>query len=113
MLENIKSLYISKIIFSFLNDKAMHLKLIKYNKSLQKKYEITISNYKIFSGKYIIDGENGIKKVYNAYTNNLLFEGEYLNGLKNGKGIEFNIDGEVIFEGEYLNGKKKWKRKRI
>ena len=36
----------------------------------------------------------------------LLFEGEYLNGQKNGKGKEYNYDGELIFEGEYLNGKK-------
>ena len=33
-----------------------------------------------------------------------LFEGEYLNGEKNGKGVEYNND-IIIFEGEYLNGK--------
>ena len=35
----------------------------------------------------------------------LLFEGEYFNGVKNGKGKEYNIDGDLIFEGEYLDGK--------
>jgi len=62
MLKNITSSYISKVIFSFINNKAKLLKLIKNNKSLQNKFEITINNYKIFSGKYIVDEENGIKK---------------------------------------------------
>ena len=37
------------------------------------------------------------------------FEGEYLNGERNGKGKEYKYD-KVIFEGEYINGKK-WKGK--
>ena len=32
------------------------------------------------------------------------FEGEYLNGQRNGKGKEYN-DGKLIFEGEYLIGR--------
>ena len=36
----------------------------------------------------------------------LEFEGEYLNGEKNGKGKEYNNIGEIIFEGEYLNGER-------
>ena len=32
------------------------------------------------------------------------FEGEYVNGLRNGKGKEYNFDGKLLFEGEYLNG---------
>ena len=36
----------------------------------------------------------------------LEFEGEYLNGKKNGKGKEYNNIGEIIFEGEYLNGER-------
>ena len=35
----------------------------------------------------------------------ILFEGEYLNGEKNGKGKEYNHHGDLLFEGEYLNGK--------
>ena len=30
---------------------------------------------------------------------------EYINGMRNGKGKEYNSDGIIIFEGEYLNGK--------
>ena len=35
----------------------------------------------------------------------LIFEGEYLNGKRNGKGKEF-YNGELIFGGEYLYGKR-------
>ena len=38
------------------------------------------------------------------------YEGEYLNGLRNGKGKEFYVNGKIKFEGEYLNGKR-WKGK--
>jgi len=36
----------------------------------------------------------------------LLYEGEYLNGQKHGKGKDYLIHGKLIYEGEYLNGKK-------
>ena len=36
---------------------------------------------------------------------NLIFEGEYKNGRKNGKGKEYN-NKKLLFEGEYLNGKR-------
>ncbi len=41
--------------------------------------------------------------------NELIFEGEYLNGKKwNGKGKEYYLDGDLSshlkFEGEYING---------
>ena len=35
----------------------------------------------------------------------LRFEGEYLNGERNGKGKEY-WNGNLIFEGEYLYGKR-------
>ena len=34
-----------------------------------------------------------------------IFEGEYLNGMKNGKGKEYYYD-KIKFEGEYLNDKR-------
>ena len=43
-------------------------------------------------------------KEFNYYFN-LEFEGEYLNGLINGKGKEY-YNNKLIFEGEYLNGEK-------
>ena len=36
---------------------------------------------------------------------------EYLNGMKNGKGKEY--EGKLIFEGEYLNGMRNGQGKRI
>ena len=46
---------------------------------------------------------NGLIKLYN-YEGELGFEGEYLNGKRNGKGKEYYFDGNIRFEGEYLNG---------
>ena len=43
-------------------------------------------------------------KQYYPGTNKLSFEGEYLNGKKNGKGKFYFKDGPFLFEGEYLNG---------
>ena len=36
---------------------------------------------------------------------NLIYNGEYLNSKRNGKGKKYN-EGRLIFEGEYLNGEK-------
>ena len=44
--------------------------------------------------------ETNIKgKEYDGESDNLLFEGEYKNGKRNGKGKEYNDVGELIFEG--------------
>ena len=37
------------------------------------------------------------------------FEGEYFNGERNGKGIEYYDDNKIKFKGEYLNGLKNGK----
>ena len=113
MLENIKSSFFIKIIFSFLDEKTK-LKLVKYNKSLQNNININLINYKILSGRYIVYEENGNIKEYSSYYNVLEFEGEYKNGKRNGKGKgkEYNtIDGKLEFEGEYKNGKRNGKGK--
>ena len=52
----------------------------------------------------IINGKGNIKE-YNI-NNELIFEGEYINGEKH-KGKEYNNKGKIIFEGEYLNNKRK------
>ena len=53
MLKNIKSRYILKLLFSFADEKQK-LKLIRYNKGLQKNIDISLINYQYFTGKYII-----------------------------------------------------------
>jgi len=51
-----------------------------------------------------IKNGSGKGKEYD-FNGNLIYEGEYLNGVKNGKGKE-NIQNELFFEGEYLDGKR-------
>ena len=53
MLKDIKSSYFIKLIFVY-EDERQKLKLVKYNKNLQKNIDISIINFKFFSGKYII-----------------------------------------------------------
>ena len=100
----IKSQY--TIINIFLKiDKKQKLRLLNYNKELQKLLDININDYKNMSGKYKIGEKNGLGKEYILHTTKLIFEGEYLNGKKNGKGKEYYENGQIKFEGEYLNGK--------
>ena len=113
MLENIKSIYFIQKIFSYL-DVHTKLGLIKYNKTLQNKIGINITDYEINSKIYIIYKENNIVEEYDSANGELIFEGEYLNGKRNGKGKEYNYYGQkdkVIFKGEYLNGKRNGKGK--
>ena len=100
MLENIKSPYFVKILFSYMYEKKK-LKLVKCNKSLQQKIDISINNYIYFTGNYIIYELNRIGKEYND-NDELIFEGEYLNGERNGRGKEYWYDGKLEFEGENL-----------
>ena len=58
-MEKIKSLKITKLIFSSL-DEGIKLNIIKYNKRMQNKINIEFINYQIFSGKYIIYESNKI-----------------------------------------------------
>ena len=102
---NIKSEYIIKILFFHLNEK-IKLKLIKYNKNLQNTIDINLNNYKFFSKRYIEFEADGKGKEYYGYNDELKFEGEYLNGKRNGKGKEYNSEEQLIFEGEFTNGKK-------
>ena len=110
MLKSIKSTYFSDMIFTYL-DERQKLDLVKYNKSLQKKLNITILNYQHFQGCYIIYESKGFAKEYFGKNDELRFEGEYLNGKRNGKGKEYYDDGKLLFEGEYLNGKRNGKGK--
>ena len=87
-LRNIKSSFIIKRIFSFLEKRDI-LDIIIYNKKLQKICLIDIEDYKKMSGKYRIGGKNGKGREYIINTNILIYEGEYLNGERYGKGKEY------------------------
>ena len=88
MLKNIKSLYFIKFIFVHVDEKQK-LKTVKCNKNLQKNIDISIINYKSLTEKYIIYESNRIRKEYDGKVDKLIFEGEYLNGERNGKGKEY------------------------
>ena len=87
-IREIKSSFIIKRVFSFLNDKQK-LNMIIYNKELQNNFELDIEDYIKISGKYKINGKNGKGSVYSLNTFKLIFEGEYINGKRNGKGKEY------------------------
>ena len=110
MVEKIKSLYFIKKLFLCVDEKKK-LEIVKCNKNLQKNIDISIINYKFFTGRYIIYESNNIGKEYNSDNDLLIYEGEYLNGKRNGKGKEYDRDGYLKFEGEYLNGKRNGKGK--
>ena len=102
MLKNLKSVYFIRKIFSYLEE-YKKLKLIKYNKSTQKNINISLINYKLLNGNYIIYENQKRGKEYNC-EHKLIYEGEYLNGERNGKGKEYDDNGKLIFEGEFVNG---------
>ena len=99
--KNIKSIYFVKYIFTYLNEETK-LEIIKYNKYLQNILNIKLINYMFLSGSYIIYETNRKGKEYYGEDDSLRFEGEYLNGKRNGKGKEYDDEGNLIFEGEYL-----------
>ena len=52
-----------------------------------------------FEGEYLNGKKNGKIKEWSGKT--LLFEGQYLNGNKFGMGKEYNYDGKLKYEGEF------------
>ena len=110
MLTIIKSSYFIPSLFSYVIERQK-LKVIKYNRILQKNLNISILNYKYFTGRYIEYESNRIGKEIDYIDKIIRFEGEYLNGKRHGKGKEYNNNGKLIFEGEYLNGKRHGKGK--
>ena len=85
MLQNIKSSYFIELIYTFVEE-VQKLRLVRYKKSIQKNLDISIINYKLFNGNYIIYESNRIGKEYIGNDDTLIYEGEYLNGKRNGKG---------------------------
>ena len=104
-IDRIKSTYITNIIFSHVSENKL-LSLFNYNKYLQKKFNFSFEKYQKVSGRYKIIEPDGKGKEYYLYTNVIRFEGEYLKGKRNGKGIEYFYEGQKKFEGEYSQGKK-------
>ena len=66
----------------------------------------------IFEGEYLNNLRHGKGKVYSKTNGQLIFEGEYLTGKKNGFGKEYYLNGQLFYEGEYLEGNKSGKGKK-
>ena len=60
------------------------MKIINYNKKLQNKLEINIYHYVFLSGKFVVIGQDGKGKEIQGKDKRTIFEGEYLNGKRNG-----------------------------
>ena len=102
--KKIKSNVIFKLIMFHL-EKSKYLDVIKYNKQIQKKIELSLEDYKKESNRMLILEKNGHGKEYKLYSDILLFEGEYKNRRRNGRGKEYDENGKLKFEGEFFNGK--------
>ena len=79
------------------------------DKNIQKKLK-KYENILIYEGEYLNGKRNGKGKEYDK-NGKIIFEGEYLNGKRNGKGREYDKNGKVIFEGEFFNGERNGKEK--
>ena len=112
LIKSIKSLMITRKIFSFILEKKK-LDLIIYNNQIKQKLNIDIEYYKKASGKLKICERNGLGREYILNTCIKIFEGEYKNNKRNGKGKAYRFNGNLVFEGEYINGKKMEKEKNI
>ena len=107
LIKAIKSRYNIKLIFSYLEQKLKQ-EIIRYNKNYQNLFNINIDDYKKDCKFIRIMEKNGFGKEYTLGGNTLIFEGEFKNGKKNGKGTEYINGGkkQKSFEGTYLNGKR-------
>ena len=107
MLRNIKCDFSIQYLFFHIFERRKY-KIVKYNNSYKKILDLAIIDYKKFSGRYIEyetkDKDKG--KEYDSFTNEIVFEGEYKNGERSGKGKEYDKFGNLIFDGEWKSGKR-------
>ena len=82
---------------------------IKYEKEIINGIVCNVKVYDIFGNfDFEIKGRNGKGKLYNFYTGNLEYEGEFSDLIQNGPGKEYDDEGKLEFEGIFLNGE--WKK---
>ena len=90
---------------AFNNNKKVIFKGQYINDKLWNGIEYTHLGRSILEQEYK-NGEKSERIILKEYfKNKLIFEGEYLNGKKNGKGKEY-FKEKLIFDGNYLNGKR-------
>ena len=78
---------------------------MRYNINLQKIIGVDLVYYKRFGGRKIILENNNKGKEIVLGSHAILYEGEFLNGKRNGQGKLYGDDGKLIYKGEFLNGK--------
>ena len=106
-----------KILFEgeYLNGIRWNGKAKDYYSEVELILEIEIINGKgkgkeyhfneiIYEGEFLNGKRHGKGKLY--WNNKLKYEGEFSNGKRNGKGKEYDNNGQLIYEGEYLDGKR-------
>ena len=82
---------------------------IKYEKEIINGIVCNVKVYdKDGNFDFEIKDRNGKGKLYNDYTGNLEYEGEFSDLIQNGQGKEYDDEGKLKFEGIFLNGK--WKK---
>ena len=91
MWRKIKSSFILKKIFNYVDTK-IKLNIILYNKKIQRKFGLSLIDFRRFSGRYK-EEINGKTKEYDSYSHRLLFDGLYANRKRNREGKEFDEDG--------------------
>ena len=101
-MEEIKSKFIIKLIFSFLRRNSF-LTIISYSKQFQSKLNITLNDYK-FATNYHLIQENDITKIFLKDSNILVFQGKFEKGKKI-EGKEYKM-GKKYFIGKYKNNSK-------
>ena len=82
---------------------------IEEGKEFIKEYDS--ENNLIYEGEYSNGERNGLGKEYDIMRDCLIYEGYYINGDRNVKGKEYYEDGKIFYEGEFLAGKRHGKGK--
>ena len=78
---------------------------IKNGNGFVKEYDLSLLKPSLkYEGEYRNGMKNGKGKEYEK--DKLRYEGEFLNGQRHGKGEEFSKDGQLEFEGEYKKGER-------
>ena len=95
------------------NGKAYYSEFLNDNKFLGEIIEFDKFKYRIDNCKIYYELKDGKGYMRDYDDEKSIYEGEYLNGERNGKGREFKKLGDslIVFYGEYLNGKRNGKGK--
>ena len=96
-IQKISSKIILKYVLKFLSN-FQKLDLFKYNKSIQKEISLDLEDYKNESQKERIVEKDNFGKEYILGSKIKIFEGQFLNGKKHGKGKEYYNNGNLKFE---------------